>query len=68
VLYDRPSSLQQRVLEDDPRRPTSAMAVDYAEPSGSGSSIEAAHQDRDVDMAEAEAGPSTGNKTFFHED
>jgi len=68
VIFDRPPTIQQRVLEDDPSRPLSAMVVDYTEPSSSGSSSQAANQDQDVEMTEAEAGPSTGNKTFFHED
>ncbi|KAI6778396.1 uncharacterized protein J7T54_000785 [Emericellopsis cladophorae] len=68
VIFDRPPTIQQRVLEDDPSRPLSAMVVDYTEPSSSGSSSQAANQDQDIDMTEAEAGPSTGNKTFFHED
>lgn len=71
MLYDRPLSLQQRVLEEDPTRPLSAMAIDYR---GSGSAIASSSRDattQDVDMQDA--GPSTaplqgGNTTFFHDD
>jgi len=71
MLYDRPLSLQQRVLEDNPTRPLSAMALDYraGEPAIAESSRASSAQD--VDMQDA--GPSTaplqgGNKTFFHDD
>jgi F-box and WD-40 domain protein CDC4 len=69
VLYDRPLSLQQRVLEDDPSRPLSAMAIDYrsAQPTLAGPSRDASAQD--VDMHDA--GPSTAplqGVTFFHDD
>ena len=71
MLYDRPLSLQQRVLEDDPTRPVSAMAIDYR---SVGSAIASSSRDpstQDVDMQDA--GPSTaplqgGNQTFFHDD
>jgi hypothetical protein len=43
------------------------MAIDYSEPSASESNSEAINHDQDVDMAEAEAGPSAGTKTLFHE-
>lgn len=72
VLYDRPLSLQQRVLQEAPNRPLSAMQLDYrqTQPTVAGSSREAAGS-QDVDMRDA--GPSTaplqgGNKTFFHDD
>ncbi|KAF7560323.1 hypothetical protein G7046_g3820 [Stylonectria norvegica] len=71
MLYDRPLSLQQRVFEEDPSRPMSAMAMDYrnSQPTIGSSSRDASTQD--VDMQDA--GPSTaplqgGNKTFFHDD
>ncbi|POR37156.1 F-box/WD repeat-containing protein 7 [Tolypocladium paradoxum] len=71
MLYDRPLSLQQRVLEDNPNRPLSAMALDYraGDPAMASSSRDTSTQD--VDMQDA--GPSTaplqsGNKTFFHDD
>lgn len=70
MLYDRGPSLQQRVLEDDPSRPLSAMALDYrdSEPTASEESAQEATQD--VNMVDA--GPSTaplqGNGTFFHDD
>ncbi|PHH59199.1 hypothetical protein CDD81_3575 [Ophiocordyceps australis] len=73
MLYDRPLSLQQRVLEDNPTRPLSAMALDYRgdESGNADSSWDAPSQD--VDMQDA--GPSTdliqgdgSNKTFFHDD
>ncbi|PHH85468.1 hypothetical protein CDD83_374 [Cordyceps sp. RAO-2017] len=64
-IRERPLSLQQRVLEDDPSRPLSAIG----EPVTAGLSRDTATQD--VDMQDA--GPSTaplqgGNKTFFHDD
>ena len=66
MLYDRPLSLQQRVLEDDPKRPLSAMALDYR--SGDPSISAPSRDSDDVDMAEA--GPSTAplqnaSKTFY---
>ncbi|KAF5138584.1 F-box/WD repeat-containing protein 7 [Metarhizium brunneum] len=71
-LYDRPLSLQQRLLED-PNRPLSAMALDYkaGDPTVAGPSRE--NQDVDMQDAGAAAGPSTAplqgrNKTFFHDD
>jgi F-box and WD-40 domain protein CDC4 len=70
MLSDHPLSLQQRVLEGNPDRPLSAMALDYRdrEDSMSGSITGPAE---DVDMQDA--GPSTaplqgGNTTFFHDD
>ncbi|XP_044721108.1 WD domain, g-beta repeat domain-containing protein [Hirsutella rhossiliensis] len=65
--YERPLSLQQRVLEDDPERPSSAR-LEYRAgkaPFACPSQDTAA---QDVDMQDA--GPSTaplqgGNKTFF---
>ncbi|KAJ4996867.1 F-box/WD repeat-containing protein 7 [Colletotrichum sp. SAR 10_66] len=72
VLYDRPLSLQQRVLQETPNRPMSAMQLDFRQqqPTVAGPSREAAGS-QDVDMRDA--GPSTaplqgGNKTFFHDD
>ncbi|CCF31992.1 F-box/WD repeat domain-containing protein, partial [Colletotrichum higginsianum] len=72
VLYDRPLSLQQRVLQEAPHRPMSAMQLDYrqSQPAVAGPSREAVGS-QDVDMRDA--GPSTaplqgGNKTFFHDD
>ncbi|KAK7414398.1 hypothetical protein QQX98_006763 [Neonectria punicea] len=69
MLYDRPLSLQQRVLEDDPTRPLSAMAIDYrsSQPTIASSSRDQSNQD--VDMQDA--GPSTAplqGGTFFHDD
>ncbi|TDZ23840.1 F-box/WD repeat-containing protein 7 [Colletotrichum orbiculare MAFF 240422] len=72
VLYDRPLSLQQRVLQETPTRPLSAMQLDFrtSQPTVAGPSREASSS-QDVDMRDA--GPSTaplqgGNKTFFHDD
>ncbi|KAL6889838.1 WD40 repeat-like protein [Trichoderma longibrachiatum] len=68
VLYDRPFSLQQRVLEDDPSRPMSAMAFDYR-----GGDVSMAGYSRDNtphDTAMVDAGPSTAplqGVTFFHD-
>ncbi|KAH6890388.1 WD40-repeat-containing domain protein [Thelonectria olida] len=65
MLYDRPLSLQQRVLDDDPNRPQSAMAIDYR---GSHPTTRD-HSSQDVDMQDA--GPSTAplqGVTFFHDD
>ncbi|KAM0303603.1 hypothetical protein HYE67_003679 [Fusarium culmorum] len=69
VLYDRPLTLQQRVLEDDPSRPLSAMAIDYrsSQPTLAGPSRDASAQDVDTH----DAGPSTAplqGVTFFHDD
>jgi F-box and WD-40 domain protein CDC4 len=69
MLYDRPLSLQQRVLEDDPNRPLSAMAIDYRT---SQQTLASPSQDaltQDVEMNDA--GPSTAplqGGTFFHDD
>lgn len=72
MLYDRPLSLQQRVLEDNPNRPLSAMALDYraGDPAIAGPSRDI-RELQDVDMEDA--GPSSAaaqgeNKTFFNED
>lgn len=69
MLYDR-ATLQQRVLEDDPNRPSSAMAIDYrdSEPMSASSSQESATQDVGME----DAGPSTaplqgGSATFFQD-
>ncbi|KAL7900892.1 WD40 repeat-like protein [Trichoderma sp. SZMC 28014] len=69
MLYDRPFSLQQRVLEDDPDRPMSAMAFDYR---GSDVSMAGLGREASQDLSMVDAGPSTaplqgGNMTFFHE-
>lgn len=71
LLSDRPLSLQQRVLEDDPNRPSSAMGLEFrsSEPSIATSTQDVSTQD--VDMQDA--GPSTaplhgGNRTFFDTD
>lgn len=72
-LYDRPLSLREREIQDNPSRPMSAMALDFR----SGASVMAgpSRHTQDVDMQDAcsAAGPSTaplqgGNKTFFHDD
>ncbi|KAL5613587.1 hypothetical protein FOVSG1_002650 [Fusarium oxysporum f. sp. vasinfectum] len=57
MLYDRPLSLQQRVLEDDPNRPLSAMAIDYrtSQQTLASSSRDASTQDVEMN----DAGPST---------
>ncbi|RKL24166.1 Pyruvate dehydrogenase E1 component subunit alpha [Fusarium proliferatum] len=57
MLYDRPLSLQQRVLEDDPNRPLSAMAIDYrtSQQTLVSSSRDASTQDVEMN----DAGPST---------
>ncbi|KAI6751167.1 hypothetical protein HG530_014081 [Fusarium avenaceum] len=70
MLYDCPPlSLQQRVLEDDPSRPLSAMAIDYriSQPTLISSSRDPSTQDADMH----DAGPSTAplqGGTFFHDD
>lgn len=69
MLYDRPFSLQQRVLEDDPDRPMSAMAFDYR---GSDVSMAGLGREASQDLSMVDAGPSTaplqgGNMTFFRE-
>lgn len=69
MLYDRPLSLQQRVLEDDPNRPLSAMAIDYrtSQQTLVSSSRDASTQDVEMN----DAGPSTAplqGGTFFHDD
>ncbi|KAL2680814.1 hypothetical protein Neosp_008417 [[Neocosmospora] mangrovei] len=69
MLYDRPLSLQQRVLEDDPNRPLSAMAIDYRTSQPTMASSSRDPQAQDVDMQDA--GPSTAplqGGTFFHDD
>ncbi|UQC78149.1 WD domain-containing protein [Colletotrichum lupini] len=65
-------TVMERVLQEAPNRPLSAMQLDYrqTQPTVAGSSREAAGS-QDVDMRDA--GPSTaplqgGNKTFFHDD
>lgn len=70
MLYDRGPTLQQRVLEDDPSRPLSAMALDYRETEPMIS--EESPQEATQDVSMVDAGPSTaplrGNVTFFHDD
>jgi F-box and WD-40 domain protein CDC4 len=68
ALYDRPPSLQQRVIEDNPDRPLSAMALDYLgpQPMSTGSS-----QDGAIRGVSVDGGPASsrgGNTTFFHDD
>lgn len=69
VVCDRPATLQQRILEDDPDRPMSAMALDSRVPDPIVSSQDRVSQD----VSMPDAGPSTapldgGNTTFFHDD
>lgn len=69
MLYDRPLSLQQRILENDPERPLSALAIDYRGSEEASSSSQGDSQDVDME----DAGPSTAplpgeNTTFFHDD
>lgn len=70
MLSDRPLSLQQRVLENDPDRPLSALALDYR---SSEAEMSSSSQDDSQDVDMQDAGPSTaplqgGNATFFHDD
>jgi F-box and WD-40 domain protein CDC4 len=70
MLYDRPLSLQQRVLEDDPDRPASAMELEYRGNQTNGPSDIADAPMGDVDMQDA--GPSTaplqgGDQAFFRD-
>ncbi|KEY69414.1 hypothetical protein S7711_05728 [Stachybotrys chartarum IBT 7711] len=71
VLYDRPLSLQQRVLEDDPDRPVSAMGFGYHGGQAHEPGLDGDVSSHDIDMQDA--APSTaplqgGNQTFFHDD
>ncbi|KAF4442796.1 F-box and WD-40 domain-containing CDC4 [Fusarium acutatum] len=69
MLCDRPLSLQQRVLEDDPNRPLSAMAIDYRTSQQTLASPSRDASTQDVEMNDA--GPSTAplqGGTFFHDD
>ena len=70
MLYDRPLSLQQRVLEGNPERPLSAMALDFRDREDIMSSGD---QDTSEDVDMQDAGPSTApmhgsQVTFFHDD
>lgn len=60
MLHDRPRSLQQRALEDDPNRPMSAMAYGYGEDVDSDTGMTGSGPDtmgQDIDMEDV--GPST---------
>jgi F-box and WD-40 domain protein CDC4 len=64
-------SLHQRVLENEPNRPLSAMALDFR--AGSSSMMDYGEDTASPDVDMQDAGPSTaplqgGNKTFFHDD
>ncbi|KAK5989062.1 F-box and WD-40 domain-containing protein 7 [Cladobotryum mycophilum] len=68
MLNDRPLSFQQRVLEDDPSRPMSAMAFDYHDTEVVTASCSHLTATQDIDMQDT--GPSTAplqsdNMTFF---
>lgn len=52
MLYDRPLSLHQRALEDDPDRPLSAMGFGYSGMDSKGGSSQASIN-QDVDMEDA---------------
>ena len=76
MLYDRPLSLQQRVFEDDPKRPASAMALEYRSGDDDETSIsaqdETSYPQDDVDMQDAGSSNVSDHggqpETFYHED
>ncbi|ODA81576.1 hypothetical protein RJ55_00076 [Drechmeria coniospora] len=68
MLYDRPLPLQQRVLEADPSRPLSAMALDYraGDPAITTTGRDASTQDVDMEDAAPSTSPiPADSKTFF---
>lgn len=76
MLYDHPyPSLQQRVMEDNPDRPLSAIDIGYSDTQQLLIDTSSSPADMTQDSSMEDAGPSTaplpvegGNATFFHDD